>query len=77
MTNDGAQDFRVLAGPDDVADGKEGQDGTGGKDTWREIVPLRSGVRIEDVDAFATVIVLSERAEAETVVRVLPLGSRR
>jgi oligopeptidase B len=75
LTNDEAQDFRVLAGPDDVAEGKGGKDGTDGKDTWREIVPLRSGVRIEDVDAFATVIVLSERAEAETVVRVLPLGT--
>ena len=72
LTNNEAQDFRVLARPDDPADGN---DGTDEEDTWREIVPLRSGVRIEDVDAFATVIVLSERAEAETVVRVLPLGT--
>jgi oligopeptidase B len=32
-------------------------------------------VRVEDVDAFATVLVLSERAEAETRVRVLPLAA--
>jgi protease II len=38
--------------------------GTGG--TWREIVPHRPGVRVEDVDAFSDVLVLSERADAET-----------
>jgi oligopeptidase B len=32
-------------------------------------------VRVEDVDAFSDVLVLSERADAETWVRVLPLAS--
>jgi oligopeptidase B len=64
LTNDSALDFRVLAAPD-AALGD-----TGG---WREVVPHRSGVRVEDVDAFAGALVLSERAEAETRVRVLPL----
>jgi oligopeptidase B len=32
-------------------------------------------VRVEDVDAFSNVLVLSERAEAETLVRVLPLAA--
>jgi oligopeptidase B len=64
LTNHGAQDFRVLAAPDDRLGASEG---------WREIVPPRAGVRIEDADAFSTVLVLSERTEAETVVRVLPL----
>ncbi len=40
---------------------------------WQEVVPHRPGVRVEDVDAFAGALVLSERAEAETRVRVLPL----
>ncbi|MGP0029085.1 MAG: S9 family peptidase [Acidimicrobiales bacterium] len=64
LTNEEAQDFRVLATPDPHMGATEG---------WREIVPHRAGVRIEDVDAFADVLVLSERTAAETVVRVLPL----
>jgi oligopeptidase B len=68
LTSDGAQDFRVLAGPDDQV---------GATGAWREIVPERSGVRIEDVDAFSSILVLSERTEAETVVRVLPLEADR
>jgi oligopeptidase B len=63
LTNDGAQDFRVLAASDDA----------GAEATWQEIVPLRANVRIEDVDAFSDLLVLSERTEAETVVRVVPL----
>ncbi len=64
VTNDEAQDFRVLAAPAPHADAAEG---------WREIVPHRPGVRIEDVDAFSDLLVLSERSDAETVVRVVPL----
>ncbi len=64
LTNDRALDFRVLAAPDTEL---------GHAESWREVVPHRPGVRIEDVDAFSTVLVLSERAEAETRVRVLPL----
>jgi oligopeptidase B len=64
LTNDGAQDFRVLAAPDDALGTETG---------WREVVPYRPGVRVEDVDAFSSVLVLSERSEAQTQVRVLPL----
>ena len=66
LTNDEARDFRVLAAPDPDPD-------LGWPEPWREIVPHRPGVRVEDVDAFSTVLVLSERADAETRVRVLPL----
>ena len=65
LTNDGARDFRVLAAPDAL--------GPHEADAWREIVPHRPGVRIEDVDTFAGALVLSERSEAETRVLVLPL----
>ncbi len=65
LSNDGARDFRVLATPDA---------GLGNAAGWREVVPHRPGVRVEDVDAFASALVLSERAEAETRVRVLPLA---
>ena len=37
------------------------------------MIPHRPGTRIEDVDAFSRALVLSERAEAQTQVRVLPL----
>jgi oligopeptidase B len=66
VTNDEAQDFRVLAAPDEEL---------GGKGEWREIVPHRPGVRVEDVDAFSTVLVISERTQAETLVRVVPLAA--
>lgn len=66
LTNEDARDFRVLAAPDGaVADGAA---------TWREVVPHRPGVRVEDVDAFAGALVLGERAEAQTQVRVVPLA---
>jgi oligopeptidase B len=38
-------------------------------------VPHRPGVRVEDVDAFARVLVLSERTDAQTQVRVIPLAT--
>ena len=67
LSNDGARDFRILATPDAGL-------GSASADSWREVVPHRPGVRVEDVDAFASVLVLSERAEAETRVRVLALA---
>jgi oligopeptidase B len=66
LTNEQAKDFRIIAAPD-----KE----LGSTHEWQEIVPHRPGVRIEDVDAFSNVLVLSERADAETLVRVLPLAA--
>ena len=66
LTNDGARDFRVLVAPDSELE----SDAAG---AWREVVPHRPGVRVEEVDAFAGSLVVSERAEAETRVRVLPL----
>jgi oligopeptidase B len=64
LTNDEAQDFRVLAAPDDALGATVG---------WREVIPHRPGTRLDDVDAFSRALVLSERAEAQTQVRVLPL----
>jgi oligopeptidase B len=66
LTNEDAPDFRVVAAPDDRL---------GSGDGWRDIVPHRPGVRVEDVDTFSTVLVLSERGGAETSVRVLPLAA--
>jgi oligopeptidase B len=64
LINDAGKDFRVVSAPDNE---------WGSPDGWFEVVPHRPGVRIEDVDAFTGTLVLSERSEAETRVRVIPL----
>jgi len=66
LTNEDAQDFRVIAAADDALGSDQG---------WQEIIPHRPGVRIEDVDTFSSALVLSERSEAETFVRIVPLQS--
>jgi oligopeptidase B len=66
MTNESAKDFRIVA----ARDAELGTD-----TTWREVIAHRSGVRLEDVDAFSDSLVLSERADAETRVRVIALGT--
>ena len=67
LTNEDALDFRVLAAPDDGIDAA--------RPRVAEVVPHRPGVRVEDVDAFTSALVLSERSEAQTEVRVLPLAA--
>src|SRR5262249_40158189 len=42
---------------------------------WAEVVPHRAGTRIEDVDVFADHVVLSERGDALTRLRLLRLGA--
>jgi oligopeptidase B len=62
VTNaDEAVDFKLVTAP--VA--------TPGREHWTDLVPHRPGVRLEDADAFATHLVLSERTEARTQVRVV------
>src|SRR5947199_6301561 len=54
VTNDdGAGNFKLMVAPVDQP----------GREHWREAVPHRADVRLEDVDAFADHLVLSERAE--------------
>ena len=54
VTNDdGAENFKLMVAPVDQP----------GREHWREVVPHRADVRLEDVDAFADHLVLSERAE--------------
>jgi oligopeptidase B len=65
VSNDQAKDFKVVAAP---------EDGIGTAEGWVPVVPHRPGVRIEGVDAFTGLLVVSERTGAETLVRVLPLG---
>jgi oligopeptidase B len=62
-TNEGGDiDFRLDVAPVSA-----------GPATWTTIVPHRPGTRLEGVDAFESAIVLSERGEAETWLRIAPL----
>jgi oligopeptidase B len=62
VTNaDGARDFKLVTAP--LA--------TPGREHWRDLVPHRPGVRLEEADVFDTHLVLSERTEARAQVRVV------
>jgi oligopeptidase B len=54
LTNDdGAENFKLMVAPVEHP----------GRDNWREVVPHRGDVRLEDVDAFVGHLVQSERAD--------------
>jgi oligopeptidase B len=61
VTNDGAEDFRLMSAPDDSP----------ARDNWVEVIPSRSGVRLDNVDPFAGWLVVYERAGGETRIRVI------
>jgi oligopeptidase B len=62
VTNaDGAEDFKLVTAP--VA--------TPGREHWRDLVPHRPGIRLDDVQAFADHLVLHERTEARTQLRIV------
>ncbi|MBW3619631.1 MAG: S9 family peptidase [Actinobacteria bacterium] len=62
VTNaDGAEDFKLVTAPVEHP----------GREHWRDLVGHRPGVRLEGVDCFAGHVVLYERAEALTRIRVL------
>ncbi len=61
VTNDGAEDFRLMAAPDDSP----------GRDNWTEVIPARDGVRLDNVDPFAGRLVVYERTGGETRIRVI------
>jgi oligopeptidase B len=61
VTNDGAEDFRLMEAPD----------ATPGRDHWSEVIPARAGVRLDNVDPFATHLVVYERAEGQTRIRAI------
>ncbi len=62
-TNQGGDlDFRLDAAPVEE-----------GTISWTTVVPHRPGTRLEGIDAFSTAVVLSERGEAETWLRIIPV----
>jgi oligopeptidase B len=66
VTNDGAEDFRLMAAPDPSP----------GRDHWTEVIPAREGVRLDGVDPFAGWLVVYEREGGETRIRVTdPAGT--
>jgi oligopeptidase B len=64
LTNDDAENFRLMVTPAP----------TPGLDHWTEVIPHREDTRLDDVDAFAGHIVLSERADALEQLRVVDLA---
>jgi len=45
-----------------------------GPDAWAPLIPHRAGVRLEDVDAFAGHLVVHQRSDGLTQLRILELG---
>jgi oligopeptidase B len=67
LTNaDGADNFALAVTP--VA--------SPGRASWTTVVPGRDDTRLDDVDAFAGFLIVSERAEAVERLRVLTLGDQ-
>lgn len=58
---DGAEDFKLVTAPA----------ATPGREHWAELVPHRPGIRLMGVDAFRDHVVLYERADALTRIRLL------
>jgi oligopeptidase B len=63
LTNDGAEDFRLMVAPENSP----------GRDSWRPIIGHRPGTRLDDVDVFDRWLVIAERFEGEPRLRVVPL----
>jgi oligopeptidase B len=64
VTNDNAENFKLVDAPVDAP----------GPAQWRDVVPHRDDVRLLGVDAFADHLVLYERAEGLTRLRVMRLA---
>ena len=61
-TNLDAKNFRLMVCPEDAT----------GKENWKEVIPHRPDVLLEDVDIFQDYLVLSERKAGITQLRIRP-----
>lgn len=61
-TNMDARNFRLMVTPEDE----------GNKESWTEVIPHREDVLLEDMDIFKDYLVLSERKEGITQLRIIP-----
>ena len=66
-TNDAAQNFRLVAAPESAPDDRA---------RWRDIVPAREDAAVDAFALFDRAIVVEERVEANSRVRVLPTDGR-
>ena len=65
VTNDGAEDFRLMEAPDDAR----------GREHWSEVLPARDGIRLDAVDSFAGYLAVYERQDGGTRMRVIEHAS--
>jgi oligopeptidase B len=63
LHNDGAENYTLAVAPVDATSPEQ----------WRPLLPYDPEVRLEDVDAFATHLVLSQRSDGLTQLRVILL----
>ena len=61
-TNLDAKNFRLMETPEDAT----------ARSNWKEVIPHRSDVLLEDMDVFKNYIVLSERIKGITTLRIRP-----
>ena len=67
VTNDGAEDFRLMEAPDDSP----------GRGSWTEVIPARAGVRLDAVDPFVRHLAIYEREDGSTRMRVVEHATGR
>jgi oligopeptidase B len=65
LTNDGAENFRLMAAPVDAP----------GRSNWRDVIGHRDDTRLDHVDAFAGHLVVHFRRDGLTGLRVVPMPS--
>jgi oligopeptidase B len=65
-TNWNAQNFRLMRTPENAT----------AKENWEEVLPHRSDVLLEDIEVFRDFMVLSERINGITQIRVHPWGGK-
>ncbi|HEY1118540.1 MAG TPA: S9 family peptidase [Acidimicrobiales bacterium] len=70
LTNDGALDFRVASASSDHRDLDAGPDPA----AWVDVVPHTPGVRLEGIDVLRDHLLVEERTEATTRIRVRRLS---
>ncbi|HEU5085584.1 MAG TPA: S9 family peptidase [Acidimicrobiales bacterium] len=71
LTNDDALDFRVVSTSSDERDLQRGPDPS----AWVDVVPHTPGVRIEGIDVLRDHLLVEERTEATTRIRVRRLST--
>ena len=63
VTNkDGASNFKLMVTPENKT----------GKDSWKDLIPHRKDVLLEDVDIFKNYLVISERSNGLNKIRIRP-----